>query len=275
MNPIYQEYFRDNLPHIWCSGCGNGIVMSAFARAMDKLQYNKDEVVAVSGIGCSSRITGYLDCNTLHTAHGRALAFATGVKFSSPEFKTFVFMGDGDGSAIGGNHFIHACRRNLDMTVILINNHIYGMTGGQFSPLTPYGKKGTTAPYGSVDPCFDIVELAKGAGATFVARGDIYHAKQLTDLIVAGAQHKGISVIEVMAICPISYGRYNKIPKPIDMINYLKDHTISIARAAKMTPEELKEKDMIITGVFHEDNSVPEYNEGYAKMCERVLGGGK
>lgn len=272
MNALYENYFRKNLPHIWCSGCGNGIVMSAFARAMEQLGYDKNKTTAVSGIGCSSRITGYLDLNTLHTAHGRALPFATGVKLSEPEMNIFVFMGDGDCAAIGGNHFIHACRRNLDMTAIVINNHIYGMTGGQFSPLTPFGKKATTAPYGSVDPAFDLCELAKGAGANFVARGNVYHAKQLTDLIVAASRHKGFSLVEVMATCPVSYGRHNKMPKPIDLMNQIKENTVSLTRAAKMTPEELEGK--IINGILHQVEG-KEYCEEYQKLLDRVQGGGK
>jgi len=270
MKPVYEKYFRDNLPHIWCSGCGNGIVMSAWARAMDELNLDKNKVIGVSGIGCSSRITGYLDLNTLHTAHGRALPFATGAKMAKPEMDVFIFSGDGDCSAIGGNHFIHACRRNMDMTMIVINNNIYGMTGGQFSPLTPFGKKATTAPYGSVDRPFDLCELAMGAGATFVARGDIYHAKQLTDLIVAGYKHKGFSMIEVIASCPISYGRRNKIPKPADMMQYVKDHTVTKAVADKLPAENLKDK--YVTGIFRDIEDV-EYNEAYAALCKRVQGG--
>ena len=270
MKPAYEKYFRNNLPHIWCSGCGNGIVMSAWARAMEELGLDKNNVIGVSGIGCSSRITGYLDLNTLHTAHGRALPFATGAKMAKPEMDVFIFSGDGDGAAIGGNHFIHACRRNMNMTMIIINNNIYGMTGGQFSPLTPFGKKGTTAPYGSVDRAFNLCDLAIGAGATFVARGDIYHTKQLTDLIVAGYKHKGFSVIEVMASCPISYGRRNRIPKPADMMTFIKDHTVNKAAAAKMAPEELADK--FLVGVLHEVDDV-EYNEEYQRLCERVQGG--
>jgi len=273
MKPAYQKYFRDNLPHIWCAGCGNGIVMSAWARAVDELGLDKNNMIGVSGIGCSSRITGYLDLHTLHTAHGRALPFATGAKMARPDMDVFVFSGDGDCSAIGGNHFIHACRRNINMTLIVINNNIYGMTGGQFSPLTPFGKKATTAPYGSIDRSFNLCDLAIGAGASFVARGDIFHAKQLTDLIKAGYQHKGFSVIEVIAACPISYGRRNGIPNPADMMQYIKEHTVMKAAAEKMSAEELADK--YIIGVLQEINEAPEYCESYAALCERVQGGTK
>jgi len=270
MNPEYEKYFRNNLPHIWCSGCGNGIVMSAWARAMAQLGLDNDKVLAISGIGCSSRITNYLDLNTMHTTHGRALAYATGAKMVKPDLDVFVFSGDGDCAAIGGNHFIHACRRNLDMTLIIINNNIYGMTGGQFSPLTPFGKKATTAPYGTVDHPFDMCELAMGAGATFVGRGDIYHAKQLTDLIISAYKHKGFSVVEVIASCPISYGRHNGIPAPADMMQHVKEICVMKKVAEKLSAKELEGKYVI--GILR-DIKKPEYAEEYAKMCARVQGG--
>ncbi len=273
MEAVYEKYFRDNLPHIWCAGCGNGIVMGAFARAIEKLGYEQDEVMVISGIGCSSRMSGYLDFNSLHTAHGRALAFATGAKMAEPRLKVFVIMGDGDAAAIGGNHFIHACRRNIDITTIVINNNIYGMTGGQFSPLTPKGKRATTAPYGSIDRSFDMMELAKGAGATYVARGDVFHAALLTNQIVEAAQHKGFSVLEVLSTCPTSFGRYNKIPQPAAMLHYLEENTVSLAKAAKMTEEELAGK--ILTGEFYVAEGEPEYTEEYAKLVASCQEGGK
>lgn len=273
MNPIYEKYLRtEKLPHIWCPGCGNGIVLSAFARAMDKLNIDQDETVVVSGIGCSSRATTYVDFNTIHTTHGRALAFATGIKLSEPRLKVFVFMGDGDSTAIGGNHLIHACRRNIDLTAIIINNNIYGMTGGQYSPLTPTGKRATTSPYGMIERNFDLGELVKGAGATYVARGTTYHAKQLTDLIVAGANNKGFSVIEAISQCPISYGRRNQMKNAMDMINWEKESTINIKAAQKMKAEEIEGK--ILIGELYHKNA-PEYTEEYDKMSERVQGRGR
>lgn len=270
MEAVYEKYFRGNLPHIWCPGCGNGIVMSALARALDKLGYPQDDVLMISGIGCSSRMTGYMDLNTVHTAHGRALAFATGAKVAEPRLKVFVVMGDGDAAAIGGNHFIHACRRNIDMTAIVINNSIYGMTGGQFSPLTPLGKKATTAPYGSIDRAFNLVDLARGAGATYVARCDVYHAVQLTNLIVEAANHKGFSVLEAVATCPISYGRHNDMPAPAAMMNWLKESTVTVQQAAKMTEEELQDK--IIIGKHFETEAV-EYCEQMAQLLAEAKAG--
>ena len=180
---IINKYFRPGrLPHIWCPGCGNGIILGSIAKAIDKLGLDQDTTSIVSGIGCSSRSSGYLDFNTVHTAHGRALTFATGIKLAKPDLNVIVCTGDGDATAIGGNHFIHAARRNIDLTVILFNNNIYGMTGGQYSPMTPPNSKATTAPYGTIEPAFDIVGLAKGAGATFVARTTTYHVQQMVDI---------------------------------------------------------------------------------------------
>ena len=176
------DYIRQRFfPHLWCSGCGHGIVLNGLIRAVEKLGMSRNEMVMVSGIGCSSRISGYMDFHTLHTIHGRALAFATGVKLSKPELNVIVPMGDGDALSIGGNHFIHAARRNIDMTAIVMNNRIYGMTGGQYSPLTGPGMMATTAPYSNIDQGFDVVEMATAAGATFVARTTTYHVQQMAD----------------------------------------------------------------------------------------------
>ena len=198
----FLDYFRkERLPHIWCPGCGHGTVTGALIRAIDKLGLDKNNIVLVSGIGCSSRAVGYLDFDTLHTTHGRALAFATGVKHANPNLKVIVMTGDGDCTAIGGNHFIHAARRNIDITTIIMNNSIYGMTSGQYSPTTPHGMLGTTAPYGNVEYEFDVCELAKAAGASYVARATSYHVTLLTDLIEKALMNKGFSVVEALTQC--------------------------------------------------------------------------
>lgn len=163
--------------------------LKAMLRAIDRLGWHKDEIVMVSGIGCSSRTPGYVDFNTVHTTHGRALAFATGIKMAKPELKVIVVSGDGDATAIGGNHFIHTARRNIDLTLVIFNNYIYGMTGGQYSPTTPVGSWGSTAPYGNLENPFDICGLAQAAGASYVARGTVYHAVQL-DKLIEGAMRK-------------------------------------------------------------------------------------
>ncbi len=184
------NYLRqDKMPHIWCPGCGNGIVMNAIVRAIDAEGLDQNRTVIVSGIGCSSRATGYMNFDTLHTAHGRARAFAPGIKMARPELNVIVISGDGDCSAIGGNHLIHACRRNIDITLVVVNNNIYGMTSGQYSPLTPTGRFATTAVYGNIDRPFDIVRLTEGAGATYVARASVYHVQQLKNYIQAGIKN--------------------------------------------------------------------------------------
>ena len=261
-------YLRERFfPHLWCAGCGHGIVLNGLLRAIEQLELSKNEIVMVSGIGCSARISGYVDVHSLHTIHGRALAFATGVKISRPELKLIVPMGDGDALAIGGNHFIHAARRNIDITAIVMNNKIYGMTGGQFSPLSGYGIRATTAPYENIDPSFDVVELAKAAGATFVARTTTYHHKQITNLVKQAILHKGFSVLEIMAQCPTHYGRKNKEGSAVDMMNLMKEKTTPIGSKAKKENPELIER-----GIFVQD-SRPEYCEEYEKVIKRATGG--
>ena len=225
MEELIDQYFRPGrLPHIWCPGCGHGVVTGCIVKAVDKLALSKDEVAVVSGIGCSSRASGYLDFNTVHSAHGRALPVATGIKLADPKLTVIVVTGDGDATAIGGNHLIHAARRNIDMTVVLYNNSIYGMTGGQYSPMTPVHAKATTAPYGTIERDFNVAELVKAAGATFVARSTSFHAQMTTDLIAKGIAHKGFSLIEVVSACPTSYGRQNKMGGPADMMKWQRDH---------------------------------------------------
>lgn len=269
---ISQTMRTNRLPHIWCPGCGHGILMRAIAVAIEDLKLDKDKVCIVSGIGCSSRASGYMDFNTLHTTHGRALAFATGVKFANPDLHVIVVTGDGDASAIGGNHLIHACRRNIDITTIVFNNNIYGMTGGQFSPTTPKGDRGTTAPFGNIDKAFDICSLAKGAGATYVARSTAYHANKMIEYIKTGINHKGFSLIEGISSCPTYYGRKNKKGGAVDLLNHLKDTFVDIKVKDKLSPEKLENK--MFMGEFH--NSVePEYTAEYDKIIELFSTGGE
>ena len=217
-----------------------------------------------SGIGCSSRISGYLDFHTLHTLHGRALAFATGVKLSKPELNVIVPMGDGDALSIGGNHFIHAARRNIGMTALVMNNRIYGMTGGQYSPLTGPGMLATTAPYTNIDQGFDVVEMAKAAGATFVARTTTYHVQQMAEIIRSAILHEGFSVVEVMSQCPTYFGRKNKQGSAVDMMNRMKEVTVPIGSKKKAENPALIER-----GIFVE-KELPEYCDAYAELVERA-----
>ncbi|MFO7494887.1 MAG: 2-oxoacid:ferredoxin oxidoreductase subunit beta [Desulfobacterales bacterium] len=263
-----KNYLRERFfPHMWCPGCGHGIVLNALLRAIEKLGLNKNDIVMVSGIGCSSRISGYVDFHTLHTIHGRALAFATGVKISRPELNLIVPMGDGDALSIGGNHFIHAARRNIDITAIVMNNRIYGMTGGQYSPLSGYGTSATTAPYSNIDHAFDVVKLAKSAGASFVARTTVYHVQQLADIIRQAIEHKGFSVVEALTQCPTYFGRKNRLGSAVDMMRHFKDSTTPIGSKAKQENPELIER-----GVFVQKDT-PEYCQEYDKIIERAMKG--
>ena len=250
-----KDHVRERFfPHIWCPGCGHGIVMANMIRAFEQLGLKKNEVVLVSGIGCSSRITGYLDFHTLHTIHGRALAFATGVKMGRPDLTVIVPMGDGDALAIGGNHFIHASRRNIDLTAIIMNNSVYGMTGGQYSPMTPFGRRATTATCGTIDHAFDLVELAKGAGASFVARTTTFHPKEMIKMFSKAIKHKGFSVVEVLSQCPTYYGRKNELGNAVDMMKRYKEGTVTIGSKKKEENPELIER-----GIFVQEER-PEYS---------------
>jgi 2-oxoglutarate ferredoxin oxidoreductase subunit beta len=265
----FKDYIRPRFfPHIWCPGCGHGIVLGSLLRAVHELELNKNDIVMTSGIGCSSRISGYVDFHSLHTIHGRALSFATGVKLSKPELTAIVPMGDGDALAIGGNHFIHAARRNIDITAIVMNNRIYGMTGGQFSPLSGSGKMATTAPYSTIDREFDIVSLAQSAGATFVARSTVYHAIECKDLIKKAIQHKGFSVVEILTQCPTYYGRKNREGDAVQMMEGYKTNTVKIG-SKKLE----KNPNLIQRGIFVEKTDVPEYCEAYDKIIETAMKG--
>lgn len=263
-----KNYIRERFfPHMWCPGCGHGIVLNNLLHAVDSLDMSRNEIVMVSGIGCSSRISGYVDFHTLHTIHGRALAFATGVKMSKPELNVIVPMGDGDALAIGGNHFIHACRRNIDMTALVMNNRIYGMTGGQYSPLSGHGILATTAPYQSIDHDFNVVDLAVAAGATFVARTTAYHVHQIQDLVRQAILHEGFSVVEIMTQCPTYFGRRNKQGDTVDMMERMKQITTPIGSKAKQ-----ENPDLIERGVFVQ-KELPEYCQEYETILERATKG--
>ena len=266
---LIHEYLRHDkkFPHVWCPGCGLGILLGALIRAIDRTGFAKDDIVLVSGIGCSSRLPVYVDFNTLHTTHGRALTFATGVKLAKPRLKVIVVMGDGDAIAIGGNHFIHAARRNIDLTAIVVNNSIYGMTGGQYSPTTPYGMKSTTTIYSSIEQAFKISELAVAAGASFVARGTVYHANQLSGLMEKGFLKQGFSVVEVISHCHTQYGKLNRMGGAVAMLEWQRDHAVPVEQAEKMSQESLAGK--FLTGVLV-DREMPVYQDEYEKVRARA-----
>jgi 2-oxoglutarate ferredoxin oxidoreductase subunit beta len=268
---LIHKYLRHDkkFPHVWCPGCGIGIMLGALIRAIDRIGFEKDEIVLVSGIGCSGRLPVYVDFNTLHTTHGRALTFATGVKLAKPNLKVIAIMGDGDAVAIGGNHFIHAARRNIDVTSIILNNSIYGMTGGQSSPTTPYGMRSSTTTYSSIEQAFKISELAVTAGAVFVGRGTVYHAKLLDSLIEKAVLKPGFSVVEVIAHCHTQYGRQNRLGTAVEMMEWQRDHAVTAEKAATMKPGELEDK--VVIGVLV-DKDLPVYQDEYEKIRERAQG---
>jgi len=268
---LIHKYLRHDkkFPHVWCPGCGIGILLGALIRAIDRVGLEKDEVVLISGIGCSSRLPVYVDFNTLHTTHGRALTFASGVKLANPSLNVIVVMGDGDAVAIGGNHLIHAARRNIDLTAVIINNAVYGMTGGQTSPTTPYGMKTTTAVYRNVEHAFRISELAVTAGAVFVGRGTVYHARLLDQLIEKAILKEGFGVVEVISHCHTQYGKLNRLGSAVDMMRSQKENAVSVEKAKKLDAQALEGK--IITGVLV-DKEQPVYREQYEKVRARAKG---
>lgn len=262
-SPLVTKYMRVNrLPHIWCPGCGIGQIVNGAIRAIDKVGLDQDRTVVVSGIGCSSRATGYLDFDTIHTTHGRALAFATGIKLARPDLNVIVIMGDGDCAAIGGNHFIHAARRNIDVTALVINNQIYGMTGGQYSPTTPVEAMATTAPYGDAEPGFDLCGVAQAAGATFVGRVAPVRMPELINTLAKALQHTGFSFVEAVSQCPVYFGRMNRQGGPVQMLNRQKEITVPV-RTAQQKPEEAEGK--LLTGVLYESER-PAYEKLYSQV---------
>jgi len=264
------KYLRSSkrFPHIWCAGCGIGIFMQALIRVIDKIGYSKDEVVLVSGIGCSSRLPVYVDFNTLHATHGRALTFATGVKLANPRLKVITIMGDGDAASIGGNHLIHAARRNVEIVSFVINNQVYGMTGGQSSPTTPYGLKTTSAPYGNLEAPFDISRLVEAAGAVFVGRTTVYHTPQLERLIEKSLKKDGFSMVEVLAQCVTYSGRWMGLASPVEMMAWQRDNAITVEKAAEMNETELAGK--VVIGVLV-DRERPIYDKEYGKLAREKL----
>ncbi|MBA7614788.1 MAG: 2-oxoacid:ferredoxin oxidoreductase subunit beta [Candidatus Cloacimonadota bacterium] len=261
---IAKSYLRkEKFPSVWCPGCGHGLILASILRAIHKKGWKKEETVMVSGIGCAGRIPGYVDFCTLHTTHGRALAFATGIKFARPELNVIAVMGDGDAAAIGGNHLIHAARRNINITAIVFNNFIYGMTGGQKSPTTPRGFFSSTSPYGNAEPPFDLCNMVKGAGAVFVARGTEYHLPALDTIIYKALSKNGFSFVDVIVMCPTSFGRKNKLSSDATQnMEWIKSISIPKKKAEGLSQEELQGK--IVIGIFA-DSLRSEFVEYYER----------
>ncbi len=275
-NELRKKYLRDGmLPTIFCNGCGHGNSLDYTFWAIEELGLDMDNITFASGIGCSSRIPGYINADGLHTTHGRALAFATGIKASDTDRNVIVFTGDGDCTGIGGNHFIHAARRNIDMTVILLNNFIYGMTGGQLAPTAPIGSIATTAPYGNIEQAFNISELAVALGAAYVARWPISYPYQPIKSIKEGIQTKGFALIELMSPCPTAYGRRNKLGNIEKLWKWYEDITILAEEYEKIMnygTEEEKEK---VQGMFRigvlQNVTKAGFFEEHEKLVERLM----
>lgn len=248
--PPYELLRKDRLPHILCQGCGIGTMVTAMLEAIIEHDVDLEKFVFVSGIGCSSRVPGYLNFDSLHTTHGRALAFATGIKLANPELEVVVVTGDGDMASIGGNHFLHSARRNVDLITLCVNNYNYGMTGGQSSPTTPLDWKSTTTPYGAEEPPMDIARVAEAAGANYVARWTTASPLQIKQAMAKSLEKEGFRLIEVLAQCPVAFGRRNKLRTAMDMLEWYKDNTISLERAREQEEGGADISNMVVVGEF-------------------------
>lgn len=263
------KYLKNGaLPHMWCSGCGIGVMLGALLRSFEELGYTKNETVVVTGIGCTGKADDYLTTNALHVTHGRALAFATGVKAFNPNLKVVVLMGDGDSVTIGGNHFIHAARRNIDLTAIVINNFNFGMTGGQASGTTPEDKISSTTMYGNPERAFDISEIARVAGANYVARSTPYHGWALKSYIKEALTKKGFSLVEVFSPCPTNYGKNNKMGDALQMLRWFKERGLSPEEYAKL--EQSQKNEYFAIGKLC-DRSATDFNSRYEEIRAKAL----
>jgi len=261
----YDKYLRlEKMPTLWCWGCGDGVILKAFVRAIDKMGVKQDDVCVVSGIGCSGRFSSYVDFNTVHTTHGRTVAYATGIKLAAPDKLVVCVAGDGDALAIGGNHTIHGCRRNIDLTLIIINNFIYGLTNSQTSPTTPRGMWTVSQKAGNIDPTFNTCDLAIASGASFVARETMIEPKKLEKVLVKAMQHKGFSMMEVLSNCHINLGRKNKMMSAMANLEWIDSITTSKKKYDAMSEEE--RLNLLPTGILKEDTEADEYCEMYAEI---------
>jgi len=261
----YDKYLRlEKMPTLWCWGCGDGVILKATIRAIDKMGWKQDDVCVVSGIGCSGRFSSYVDFNTVHTTHGRTIAYATGIKLANPDKHVICVAGDGDALAIGGNHTIHGCRRNFDINFIIINNFIYGLTNSQTSPTTPQGFWTVSQKAGNIDPTFNASNLAIAAGASFVGRETMLDPKKLERLLVKAFEHKGFSFIEVLSNCHINLGRKNKMASAMENLNWIDSITVAKSKYDKMSEEE--RLNLLPTGVLHHNTEAREYCDMYQEI---------
>jgi 2-oxoglutarate ferredoxin oxidoreductase subunit beta len=261
----YDSYLRlEKMPTLWCWGCGDGVILKAFIRAVDKLGIEKDDICVVSGIGCSGRFSSYLDFNTVHTTHGRTVAYATGIKLANPDKHVICVAGDGDALAIGGNHTIHGCRRNIDITMIIINNFIYGLTNSQTSPTTPRGMWTVTQKVGNIDPTFNACKLAEAAGASFVGRETVNSPKKIEKLIIEAIKHKGFSFVEINSNCHINFGRKNKMNSAMANLDWIDSITMPKRKYDTLSEEE--KLNYLPTGILKQDKEAQEYCDMYKEI---------
>jgi 2-oxoglutarate ferredoxin oxidoreductase subunit beta len=269
-NPV-NEYLRmERMPSIWCPGCGIGTTVNCFTRALTESKLDLDKVAIVSGIGCTGRVAGYLKLDSFHTTHGRAIPFATGLKLANPELKVVVYSGDGDLSAIGGNHLVHAARRNADLLVVCVNNFTYGMTGGQVTPTTPYPVIASTTPYGAYEQTFNLPNLMDACGAVYVARWTAYHVKQLAKSMNEALNKKGFRFIEIIAPCPTLYLRRNRLGEGLDEMKFYKEKSL-VKNGADTREVSLDFRDKIVVGKFV-DRERPTLEEAMEKRLAEALG---
>ncbi len=263
----YDKYLRlEKMPTLWCWGCGDGVILKAFVRAVEKLGISQDDVCVVSGIGCSGRFSSYVDFNTIHTTHGRTVAFATGVKAVHPDKYVVCVAGDGDALAIGGNHTIHGARRNIDITLIIINNFIYGLTNSQTSPTTPQGMWTVSQKSGNIDPTFDACKLGIAAGASFVARETMLDPKKLEKVFVKALEHRGFSYLDILSNCHINLGRKNKMQSAMENLEWIDKITLPLKKWEALSPEE--QLNIFPTGILHHDTEAREYTDMYKDVID-------
>jgi 2-oxoglutarate/2-oxoacid ferredoxin oxidoreductase subunit beta len=270
VNPVEPFLRTERIPHIWCPGCGIGTTVNCFARALLESKLNLDRVALVSGIGCTGRVAGYVNLDSFHTTHGRAIPFATGLKLANPDLEVVVYSGDGDLTAIGGNHLIHAARRNVNIKVICVNNLIYAMTGGQTAPTTPGTAVTTTAPYGSYEPTFDLPMLVAAAGASYVARWTTFHVRQLTKAMSEVLHRRGFCFIEVLSPCPTLYQRRNKMGDGLEAMKFYKEHS-KVKNGASLDELAITKDGEIVVGKFV-DRERPDYRVLMRERLSSQLG---
>jgi len=268
-HPMDDLLRTERLPHIWCPGCGLGTALTCFLSALRRSELNLDKVTVVSGIGCTGRVAGYVRLDSFHTTHGRAIPFATGLKLGNPELKVIVFSGDGDLVTIGGNHFIHAARRNMDISVICVNNFNYGMTGGQAGATTPIGSLTTTSPYGNYEYPFNVSALAAASGAVYVARWTVLHARRLERSMTEALLKPGFSLVEVISPCPTGFGRRHKQRQGLDTMRYYHEHGV-IRHGADPRETDIGLSGAIIEGKFV-DVDKPTFLEQRTRRLEQTL----